>query len=84
MFNISSFLEKFSKNITTSEDQIQSIVQIIKTYTQLDIPSNNIEIKDSIVRVTVSPALKNKIFIHKKAILDDVASLLGIKIADIR
>ena len=84
MFNISSFLEKFSKNIKSNEVYKQQIIEIIKTNTQISIPEEEIEIKDYIIYTKSSPAIKNKLFISKEKIMSDLNSVLPIKIIDIR
>ncbi len=84
MFNISSFLEKFSKNIHSGEECNNQILIIIEKHTQITLPKESIEIKNSIVHITASPGVKNKIFIYKNNILVDIASYVSIKIVDIR
>ncbi len=84
MYNISHLLEKFSKKITSDEDIKKTIIEIIKKNTGLDIPIKVLEIKNYIIYVQTSSAFKNKIFISKKAILDDIEKLSSIKIVDVR
>ena len=83
MFNISSFLEKFSKNISNIESNKTKILEIIKKHTNLNLLPKEIEIKNYIVYIKSSPIIKNKIFIYKNKILEEVSILL-IKITDIR
>ena len=84
MLNISSFLEKFSKGIVLHNTYKKQIVDIIEEYTQIDIPTKHLEIKNGVVMVKASPGIKNKIFIYKKKILEDIAKVLPPKIVDIR
>ncbi len=84
MFNISSFLDKFSKNIVSDEIRKKSICEIFLKHTGIDFPVESLEIKDYILFLDVSPTLKNKIFTSKKAILNDIALLRGVKIVDIK
>ena len=85
MFNITSFLERFSKKISFSDSSKKNIIEILAKNTGLNISPKNIEIKENIIYIKDSPAIKNKIFINKKAILDDTTLLLpDIKIKDIR
>ena len=85
MFNISSFLEKFSKNIKTTEIYKKQILEIIQKQTQWDLTSESIELKDYIIYVKSSPAVKNKIFIYKNDIIKEITtSISNIKIVDIK
>ena len=82
MFNISSFLEKFSKNINSAELRKKQILEIIEKQTQINIPPEEIEIKDYVLYIKSSPAVKNKLFIYKSKILEDVSKSLTIMPAD--
>lgn len=85
MFNISFFLEKFSKNIKNIEFYKEEIINIIKKQTELSLETDLIEIKDYIVYVKSSPGVKNKIFIYKDKILENISvSMPNLKIVDIR
>ena len=84
MFNISSFLDKFSKNLKSSELYKKQILEIVEKQTQINIPPEEMEIKDYIVYVKSSPAVKNKIFIYKNKILEDINMTIPIKIVDMR
>ncbi len=85
MFNINFFLEKFSKNLSSLEIQKKQIVEIIEKYIHTDILPSDIEIKNYVIYTKSSPALKNKIFIYKNKILEDVVSFVpDLKIIDIK
>lgn len=84
MFNIQRYLEKFSKNIKSIEIYKKQILEIIEKNAQISIPSNEIEIKNYIVYIKSSPAVKNKLFIYKNKILEEISVSLPTKIIDIR
>ena len=84
MFNIEKYLEKFSKNLNSAESEKKQIIDIVKKHTNLIFTLDLVEIKDCVLYIKTSPALKNKIFIHKKAILDDITSLVSTKIIEIK
>ncbi|MCX6701858.1 MAG: hypothetical protein NTX96_01525 [Candidatus Zambryskibacteria bacterium] len=85
MFNISLFLEKFSKNIQSVEIYKKQILDIIEKYTQIKISPKEIEIKNYIIYLKTSPAILNKIFIYKNKILEEIIqSIPNLKIVDIR
>jgi hypothetical protein len=83
MFNIEQFLKKFSKTVFSNELYKKQIIEIIKRYTNVDITEENIEIKNNIIYTTTNPGVKNKLFIYKNKILEDISSL-PIKIIDIK
>ncbi len=84
MFNIEKYLEKFSKEFKTAELHKGKILEIIEKHTQLYILPKNLEIKDGIIRINESPAVKNKLFIYKSQILEEIATSVPIKIIDIK
>ena len=84
MFNISTFLEKFSKNIQSNENQKQQIIEIIKNQTNITLKEVDIEIKNNIIYTNSSTAIKNKIFIFKNKIIENINLSSQIKILDIR
>lgn len=91
MFNISLFLKKISNVVLAEEGTNEKIIEIIEKHTQIKISPKNLEIKNGIAFLSVSPAVKNKIFINKNSILSDIstnftnsAGLAGTKILDIR
>ena len=84
MFNISKFLERFSKNIRDVEIYKKQILEIIKKETNVDLEPDLVEIKNNIIYTKSSPAVLNKLFIYKQKILEDMAKSLPIKITDIR
>ncbi len=83
MFNISSFLEKFSKNILSQEANTKEICDIISSKTGIVCDQNKIKIQNGVLYLNISPGAKNKIFMNKNAILDEMARTTP-KIIDIR
>ena len=84
MFNIEKYLEKFSKDVRNAELHKNKILEIIQNQTQLHILPKNLEIKEGVLLVQESPAVKNKLFIYKEAILKDISIETPLKIIDIR
>ena len=83
MFNISSFLDKLSKNLSSQEDELQKICDVVFNKTGIKCDLNSIKIQNNILFLDVSPAIKNKIFIYKESILEGLSNA-AIKITDIR
>lgn len=83
MFNISSFLEKISKNLSSQELDVQKICDVIFDKTNVTCKPESIRIQNNILFLDVSPGVKNKIFMNKQAILE-VLSNSTPKIIDIR
>ncbi len=84
MFNINKYLEKISKNIKSKDFYNDKIIDIIKNITGIDIKKEEIELKDCIVFIKNSSAVKNKIFIFKNKILEEFSKNIPDKIVDIR
>jgi len=72
MFNISSFLEKFSKNLKNNSFLKGLIIDVVKNQTNILLKEEDLEIKEGVVFITSSPGVKNKIFIHKENILIEI------------
>ena len=83
MFNISNFLRKISDNIDSKEVDKERISEIIKKETGLDIKPESFEVKNYILYIQINPSYKNKIFINKSKILEEIAGI-PIKIIDIK
>lgn len=84
MFNISSFLAKFSNKVNALELNSQDILDTVEKITQIKLNLTDIEIKNYIVYIKAGGAVKNKIFIFKNKILEDVNKSIPVKIVDIR
>ena len=83
MFNIDKFLEKISKSLNSSELNKKQILEIINKEVELSLDRGAIEIKNNIIYLKTFPAARNKIFIEKNKIIDQI-SKLSIKILDIK
>lgn len=84
MFNISSFLQKVYKHISSTESYKKQILEIIENQTQLKLSLEQVKIENYTIYIKASPSTLNKIFIYKNKILNSVANLIPIKIVDIR
>lgn len=84
MFNISKYLNTISKKVDSAENIKFLLAESIKKSTDLTVDFKNIEIKNFIAVLAISPTLKNIIFINKKGILDDFSSKTSEKIIDIK
>jgi hypothetical protein len=84
MLNISKFLNKFSKNIESNDDLKNKIIEIVKNTCQLELKEESIEIKENILIVNASPAIKNKLFIFKEKILEEISKTVSYKVINIK
>ena len=84
MFNINDYLKKFSKDFKDAERHKLEILEIIEKNTQIKISSEELEIKDYVIYIKSSPAVKNKLFIYKSKILEDISTSISVRIVDIR
>lgn len=83
MFNISSFLEKFTKQIISSENSTKDIQNIIEKQTGIDCSALPFTIRNAVLYIETSPGIRNKIFMSKQSILEELAHTTP-KIIDIR
>jgi hypothetical protein len=84
MFNIEKFLEKFSKGLKAGELHAETILGEIAAQTGIQLEKKDIEVRNYILHIKASPAVKNKIFIFKEAILTGLNSKIEPKIIDIK
>lgn len=84
MINISKLLEKFSKKIDTEESCNRQVIEIIKKLTDLNINLKDCEIKNNVIYVNSSPAVKNKLFVYREQIVNEVNKIRAINVVAIR
>ncbi|HEY0221178.1 MAG TPA: hypothetical protein VGC58_03075 [Candidatus Paceibacterota bacterium] len=84
MFNISKFLDKFSKNLQSEESYKEAVKNILKNQIGLEIDFSKIEIKNNVVYIKSTPGVLNKIFINKQSLLGEISKSLPMKIVDIK
>jgi hypothetical protein len=73
MFNISGFLEKFKKFDRNKTAQTENIVGKIQNAVDFCISKDNFAVKDGVLYVRGSPALRQEIFLRKELLLPLVA-----------
>jgi len=78
MFNISSFLEKISKNLKNNQINKNQIIEILNKKINIYLKEEDIEVKNCILFINTSPAVKNKIFINKESLLFDLNKITNI------
>ena len=84
MWNISSFLEKFSKSLQSTESEKQHILDVIEKQTNIRLNLKDFEIKNYTVEVRATPAIKNKLFIYKRQLLEEINTFSSVKVVDIK
>ena len=83
MFDISKYLEKFSKLSTSRGFLRESVVSSIKEICNFDIEPTKIDEKNGIVRISERPIIKSEIFLKKQRILNSLEKKIGKKVVDI-
>jgi hypothetical protein len=83
MINISDFLGKFKKIGADKSLQQENIAKTLEKVLGIAVPIKNFTIKDGVLFIQGSPALKQEIFFKKTQLLSSFA-ILGEKIFDIR
>ena len=78
MFNIADYLKRTVGIIYKGVLYKKDIIEIIKKYTGIEKETDFFEIKDGVMRTTLSPIEKGMLFMKKEVILEDLASF-GVK-----
>ena len=68
MFNISSFLEKFTKLHKNNEAIKQTLLSTIKEASGVSLKPTDLDLKEEKVYLKCSPIMRNQIFMHKEVI----------------
>lgn len=84
MFNIQKYLEKVIKNINNNEVSVDNVINIIKEVSQIDLKKEDVELKAGVLYIKNKPAIKNKIFIYKSKIIDELNINSNQKVFDIK
>lgn len=75
MLNIAQFLEKFKKIGFDKESQKKIVIDRLK---EMNIPIEDVDIKNKIARVKASSLIKNQIFMKKAHILKKIPDIIDI------
>jgi hypothetical protein len=67
---LQNFLERFSALLKNSKLDKETIKNIIKSQTNIDLEEKDIEIKDGILYTKTSPMVRNTLFMNKKKLLE--------------
>lgn len=70
MRSLSDFLQRFKIVLSDKTSEIRAVQKVFQEMFNVEIPDSNIEIKNTTLRLSVSPLLKNKIFLSKESILE--------------
>lgn len=72
MFNISNYLDKF-KNLGQDEKKLKEIIiSSVKEVVGIEIQAKNIKMKNGEIVLTISPGIKNAVFIKKATLLSKI------------
>jgi hypothetical protein len=69
MFNISDFLEKFKKFDQDKTLQTENIQKSIENVVGVKVDKKDIRIKEGILHIQGSPALRQEVFLKKESLL---------------
>ncbi len=73
MFNIAELLEKFKKFDQNKTLQTENIIKSIERVVGVKLEKRNLVIKDGVLRIQGSPALRQEIFLKKEHLLPLIA-----------
>ncbi len=74
---LANYLEKFKKILVDGPEKKRHISSTIQLITKITLGQEQIAVKDGVVYITASPALKNELFINRKRITEDLQKLLN-------
>ena len=84
MNNIGSFFGKIFKDISQKEKNKEVILEILNKYTNNSLTIKDIKIEKSEVFITSHPLIKQNILLKKENILEEINSVVSVKITDLR
>lgn len=84
MFNISNYLSKFKHILTSEQIQKGVVVSVIKEVCGIELNKDSVSVKNGVVSVSGSQALKSALFIQKENILRRLKDVSDGRIVDIR
>lgn len=84
MENITSFLQKFKKILSSQGAHAYVFIEIVKDELDIKLQKKDVSVRGNVIYVRVSPASKNTIFLKKKKILDLLTEQAGRHVTDIR
>ncbi len=84
MENITSFLQKFKKILSSQGAHAYVFIEIVKDELGIKLQKKDVSVRGNVIYVRVSPASKNTIFLKKKKILDLLTEQAGRHVTDIR
>jgi hypothetical protein len=73
---ISSFLERF-KNLSSSDAVVKKIFVEASEKINIKLTNDDIRIQGGVIYVKAGAGIKSRLFMHKKSLLEDMASFLG-------
>ena len=79
MNNLGGFLEKFKNLLGTSKFQKDAVISMIESVVKIKLQDKEIDIKDFVVYIKASPAVRGEIFMRKQKILDELKKVLANK-----
>lgn len=74
MFNISGFLEKFKKFDQNKTLRTENIIKSIDGIVGVKVSKENFTVKNGVLRIHGSPALRQEVFLKKEHLLPLVAT----------
>ena len=69
MENISSFLARFKKILSSHKASEYVFLEIIKDELGIELQKEDVKVRSGILCVTASPTIKNTLFLNKRKIL---------------
>lgn len=84
MNNLSSFLQKFKKILSSQGAHIYVFIEILKDELSVEITKDQVRLQGGVLFVSLPPTTKNVLFLKKKHILGRLLDQAGPGVVDIR
>ncbi|MEX0932416.1 MAG: hypothetical protein WDZ61_00785 [Parcubacteria group bacterium] len=83
MKNLNSLLQRFSSLLDKKSLVKGAVASVVREKTGIDLPVENISIKESVLEITASPLVKSEIMLKSEAILSELKETRGLWISRI-
>jgi len=84
MENLATYLQKFRRLISSNEEKTKIISEEIFKITNIQIPTNNILLKEKTITIETKAIIKSEIFIKKEKIINAIKERGLAHITDLR
>ena len=78
MKDLFNLLQRFSKSLNKDALLKEKIAQIISHYIKINLPPDNLNLKEGVLEISASPIVKNEIKLKEEKILSELREVSSI------